>query len=221
MSDEQFGTSADAPSSLAEAAHGERETPSTVPWDDDDDMPTLIAEAPAAGFGEERLEHGQTETTGAATTTADTGQFHSVSFRTSEEEELTVPQRAVGTGQFQHSTAEFRAPAAQQDAAEGAAARFDAPAASSLTDEMNAAGSERGLSASPSVASEASPMSASGVSSGGQISLEQLSPEAIDAIARRAVELLSARVVEQVAWEVVPQLAELLIKRRLEEEGQR
>jgi len=52
----------------------------------------------------------------------------------------------------------------------------------------------------------------------GQITLEQLSPEAIDAIARRAVELLSERVVEQIAWEVVPDLAERLIKRRLEEE---
>lgn len=52
----------------------------------------------------------------------------------------------------------------------------------------------------------------------GQITLAQLSPEAIDAIARRAVELLSSKVVEQVAWEVVPQLAELLIKRKLEEE---
>lgn len=52
----------------------------------------------------------------------------------------------------------------------------------------------------------------------GQITLEQLSPEVIDAIARRAVEQLSERVVEQIAWEVVPDLAELLIKRRLEEE---
>ncbi len=52
----------------------------------------------------------------------------------------------------------------------------------------------------------------------GQITLEQLSPEAIDAIARRAVEQLSEKVVEQIAWEVVPQLADLLIKRRLEEE---
>ena len=51
----------------------------------------------------------------------------------------------------------------------------------------------------------------------GQITLDQLSPEVIDAIARRAVEQLSARVVEQIAWEVVPDLAELLIKRRLEE----
>ena len=51
----------------------------------------------------------------------------------------------------------------------------------------------------------------------GQITLEQLSPEAIDAIARRAVELLSVRVVQEIAWEVVPQLAELLIKQKLEE----
>jgi CheY-like chemotaxis protein len=51
----------------------------------------------------------------------------------------------------------------------------------------------------------------------GQIGVEQLSPEAIDAIAKRAVEHLSERVVQEIAWEVVPQLAELLIKRRLEE----
>ena len=45
-----------------------------------------------------------------------------------------------------------------------------------------------------------------------------LSPEAIDAIARRAVEHLSEKVVREIAWEVVPELAELLIKKRLEEE---
>lgn len=54
---------------------------------------------------------------------------------------------------------------------------------------------------------------------GSQISLEQLSPEAIDAIARRAVEMLSERVVQEIAWEVVPQLAELMIKRQLEEKN--
>ncbi len=51
----------------------------------------------------------------------------------------------------------------------------------------------------------------------GLITLEQLSPEVIDAIARRAVELLSERAVQEIAWEVVPQLAELIIKRRLDE----
>lgn len=52
----------------------------------------------------------------------------------------------------------------------------------------------------------------------GLITLDQISPEVMDAIIRRAVEQLSERVVEQIAWEVVPDLAELLIKRRLEEE---
>lgn len=53
----------------------------------------------------------------------------------------------------------------------------------------------------------------------GQITLSQLSPEVIDAIARRAVEQISERVVEEVAWEVVPELAELLIRRHLERES--
>jgi CheY-like chemotaxis protein len=52
----------------------------------------------------------------------------------------------------------------------------------------------------------------------GQITLSQLSPEVIDAIARRAVEQISERVIEDIAWEVVPQLAELIIKRHLERE---
>lgn len=53
---------------------------------------------------------------------------------------------------------------------------------------------------------------------GQQIGLEQLSPEVIDAIARRVVEQLSDRVVREIAWDVVPELAELLIKKRLEEQ---
>lgn len=52
----------------------------------------------------------------------------------------------------------------------------------------------------------------------GMITLDQLSPEVIDAIARRAVEQLSEKTVEQIAWEVVPELAERIIRRRLDEE---
>jgi CheY-like chemotaxis protein len=52
-----------------------------------------------------------------------------------------------------------------------------------------------------------------------EVSLQQLSPEMIDAIARRAVEHLSNKVVEEIAWEVVPQLAELLIRKQLEEKS--
>ena len=45
-----------------------------------------------------------------------------------------------------------------------------------------------------------------------------LSPETIDAIARRVVEQMSERVVREIAWEVVPELAELLIKRKIDEQ---
>jgi CheY-like chemotaxis protein len=45
-----------------------------------------------------------------------------------------------------------------------------------------------------------------------------LSPETIDAIARRTVEHLSEKVVREIAWEVVPELAELLIKKKLDEQ---
>ncbi len=51
----------------------------------------------------------------------------------------------------------------------------------------------------------------------GQITLDQLAPEVINAIARRAVEMLSDKVVREIAWEVVPELSALMIKRQLEE----
>jgi CheY-like chemotaxis protein len=57
----------------------------------------------------------------------------------------------------------------------------------------------------PSSASEAS-------------SSDRLSASDLEAIARRVVELMSDNVVREIAWEVVPELAELMIKRRLEEE---
>lgn len=50
---------------------------------------------------------------------------------------------------------------------------------------------------------------------------DQLSREAVDAIARRVVELMSDKVVRDIAWEVVPELAELLIKQKLDEERQK
>jgi CheY-like chemotaxis protein len=70
---------------------------------------------------------------------------------------------------------------------------------------------------SPSL--DSSEASASKVSAGELITLDQLSPEVIDAIARRAVEQLAEKAVQEIAWEVVPQLAELLIKRQLEEKS--
>jgi CheY-like chemotaxis protein len=50
------------------------------------------------------------------------------------------------------------------------------------------------------------------------VNLDSLSPEMIDAIARRVVEQMSEKAVQEIAWEVVPQLADLMIKRKLEEQ---
>ena len=72
-------------------------------------------------------------------------------------------------------------------------------------------------SSAPLAVHEAQP--AAKGSAGELITLEQLSPEVIDAIATRAVEQLSEKVIQEIAWEVVPQLAELLIKRQLEEKN--
>jgi CheY-like chemotaxis protein len=74
-------------------------------------------------------------------------------------------------------------------------------------------------SAPPPAISQPETQPTSDASAAGQITLEQLSPEVIDAIARRAVEQLSEKAVQEIAWEVVPQLAELLIKRQLEEKS--
>jgi CheY-like chemotaxis protein len=103
----------------------------------------------------------------------------------------------------------------------------EASAQQSSPSNLNTAPTERlpddyhieGAGAAPfTEASRETPVTGSPAQPTGKITLDQLSPEVIDAIARRAVEQLSERVVEQIAWEVVPQLAELLIKRKLDEE---
>lgn len=66
----------------------------------------------------------------------------------------------------------------------------------------------------PSAESVPSP----GVAPGTLITLDQLAPEVVNAIAQRVVAQLSEKAIEEIAWEVVPQLSELLIKRRLEEQ---
>lgn len=103
----------------------------------------------------------------------------------------------------------------------------EAQLASPVADEQPAVGvgsAQTAVASQPEVvAQEAAPVSASQAAPvaapANVLSLGQLSPEMIDAIARRAVEQLSEKVVQEIAWEVVPQLAELLIKRQLEEKN--
>jgi CheY-like chemotaxis protein len=69
------------------------------------------------------------------------------------------------------------------------------------------------------VTDESEMMSQHSAGASGRITLDQLAPEVIDAIARRAVEMLSEKAVQEIAWEVVPELSELMIKRQLEEKN--
>ena len=46
---------------------------------------------------------------------------------------------------------------------------------------------------------------------------QELSPEAINAIARRVIEQMSDKVVREIAWEVVPELSELMIRKKLDQ----
>jgi hypothetical protein len=120
----------------------------------------------------------------------------------------TEPAGASAAYDFEEApaTEAYRAVEEEPGVMEATEVEEDAPEASPLQSEPQAV-----PHSFPAATVEAAP-------NAGQITLDQLSPEAIDAIARRAVELLSTKVVEEVAWEVVPQLAELLIKRKLEEE---
>ena len=52
---------------------------------------------------------------------------------------------------------------------------------------------------------------------GAMFGQQELSPDAINAIARRVIEQMSDKVVREIAWEVVPELSELMIKKKLDQ----
>jgi CheY-like chemotaxis protein len=115
----------------------------------------------------------------------------------------TTVEPAAVSEQASYSTSDPLA-ATQEIVRPGPEAEGHEPAMHRVPDEVQETTRQTGRLSSPA-------------SSGQQITLEQVSPEVIDAIARRAVELLSEKAVREIAWEVVPTLAELMIKRQLEE----
>jgi CheY-like chemotaxis protein len=126
-----------------------------------------------------------------------------------------VPTPAAVEGEFTDGSVEGDLPKGP--------AVSDEPHASDVTHDSEVMQSS-GSHASQPFASHVEPSTAGYVVSEGHTRVEepasagdQLSPEAIDAIARRVVELMSDKVVREIAWEVVPDLAELLIKQKLEE----
>jgi hypothetical protein len=110
----------------------------------------------------------------------------------------------------------FESQAAEAAHSQGAPGEFFANLQTAPTERLPEAPQVEDTPANSGDAESYEAASASPVA--GQITLSQMSPELIDAIARRVVEQLSAQAIEQIAWEVVPDLAERLIQRRLDEE---
>jgi hypothetical protein len=106
------------------------------------------------------------------------------------------------------------APVVEHEAAPAAESVSSAPVA-----EGSSAAHESPLPPAPSTAGYEMGAARVGVAEGARP--EQLSPEMIETIARRVVELMSDKVVREIAWEVVPDLAELLIKRKLDEDARK
>jgi len=96
------------------------------------------------------------------------------------------------------------------------ASREDLGVAEPVDESVSGVGATLPAGAAALLSADSAP--APGMSPAGLITLDQLAPEVVDAIARRVVEQMSEKAVQEIAWEVVPQLSELMIKRRLEEE---
>ena len=89
---------------------------------------------------------------------------------------------------------------------------------SAETQENPAVSSEPQSDTEPrSLAAEEAPTGPLAYPPGVNFSQQELSPEAINAIAQRVIEKMSDKVIREIAWEVVPELSELMIKKKLEQ----
>jgi CheY-like chemotaxis protein len=200
--------------------------------DETDEQPSAAAsfnEAPAYTFETPSFETAEEMDAAARTdyeaeTAQAQGDYAAAQAFTDEQAGAFAPAEEAGAS-FEEATSvgetprvsQYQQPAAEDTTTEEFYLNAQAAPTERLPDDFQMQGT---ASAPATEAESGTPAAAEPAASApaGQITLEQLSPEAIDAIARRAVELLSERVVEQIAWEVVPDLAERLVKRRLEEE---
>ncbi|HVF49586.1 MAG TPA: response regulator [Pyrinomonadaceae bacterium] len=213
---------ADVAGSLADAAHGEIPTPHG--GDEPDEMPTLIT---SAQFESEEELHVQTEQSGAHEDEPARAEPFDQSTQALDTHSWPQHGADVSSG-FTHEASESVAvwpqgiqptQASSNSSAQGGGAGFEAHGGS--VDEGVSISSGAGASVGAAGLNESQVNAAFAGFAGqesAQGSSQQLSAEAVEAIARRTVELISERVIREIAWEVVPQLAELLIKQRLDEE---
>jgi CheY-like chemotaxis protein len=212
----------DAPSAFAEAAHGERQ-----PSLNGERQPSF---AGSASSSSSPSSFAQAERASSAAAERDDAPWRDVVAQDGPRgfvfgAEVEAP---LGSVEPEVVPAEESAPAASEGEFTDGSVEDDRPkppagqSTSSFVGVASAA--ESGTAASASSVVPREPSTAGYAVAEGRTRVEespradQLSPEAVDAIARRVVELMSDKVVREIAWEVVPELAELLIKQKLEEE---
>jgi hypothetical protein len=216
----------DAPGAFAEAAHGEHVAPFSEPSESFSE-PAVPFAASAHSFSEDTSANSSSE----SEYTFDAGGVEQPSFEHSAPESAGEFESEFVMQDGPQGFASYVAPegvgTAQRGYVEPEVVPADVPTPAVVEGEYTDGSVEGDLPKAPEVseASHVEPSTAGYVVTEGHTRVEeparagdQLSPEAIDAIARRVVELMSDKVVREIAWEVVPDLAELLIKKKLEEE---
>ncbi|MFL6282580.1 MAG: response regulator [Pyrinomonadaceae bacterium] len=240
---EESSTRPDAPSAFAEAAHGEHVAAFSEPLEPLSESSAPLSESsesvsePAVPFA--ASAHSLSEDASANSSSENEYMFdahdaqpasfeHSAPESASEFESEFVMQD--GPQGFASYVAPDGVGTAQRGYVEPEVVPADVPTPAVIEGEFTDGSVEGDLPKAPAVpdASHVEPSTAGYVVSEGHTRVEehasagdQLSPEAIDAIARRMVELMSDKVVREIAWEVVPDLAELLIKQKLEENAKK
>ena len=228
---------ADAPSAFAEAAHGERqpafagaasssassslaqaERASSAADESGDPWRDVVVQDGPRGFVFESEAKGEV----SESETKDDAPLGAVEPEVVPAEE---PVPATIEGDFTDGSVEGdrpRPPAVQSASSSsfvGVASTSDSGAATSSAQSGTAASASSASGVVPREPSTAGYTVAEGRTRVEEpLRADQLSREAIDAIARRVVEMMSEKVVREIAWEVVPELAELLIRQKLEEE---
>lgn len=240
-------TQPDAPSAFAEAAHGEQAASFSEPseiFSEPSESPTEPA-VPFAASAQTFSEDAHASTPSESDSTFDSVGSHPSPFEHAghaahvESDAAGEPGPEFVLQDGPQGFASYVAPQGSASAPRGfvepEVVPADVPAPAVVEGEYTDGSVEGDLPKAPPVSEVAeapqSSASQSGPSAAGYsvveghtrveepVRADQLSPEMIDAVARRVVEMMSDKVVREIAWEVVPDLAELLIRKKLEEEG--
>jgi CheY-like chemotaxis protein len=206
----------DAPSAFAEAAHGETAAAFSEP---------ATFSEPAEHFSQLAEPFGESAVPSAESAASFA---HEASAHSSSEQASRDPFIQDGPQGFASYVEPQGVGSAPRGFVEPEVVSADVPVPAVVEDEFTDGSVEGDLSKAPAEATAPADATAAGHAVlEGHTRVEEparaegLSQEAVDAVARRVVELMSDKIVREIAWEVVPEMAELLIRRKLEEDAKK